>query len=83
MRRTISADKTHPLRPEYDNRHIDRRGEAGLGFPVVRLHDTYSRRSFQRPFGHTINRQADKHITQRPEMVYEDDEAGRRMFGSE
>ena len=38
-----------------------------LGFPVVRLHDTYSQ-LFQRPFGHTTNKQADKHNTQRLEM---------------
>ena len=38
-----------------------------LGFPVVRLHDTYSH-SFQRSVGHTINKQADKLNSQRLEM---------------
>ena len=33
--------------------------KTDLGFPVVRLHDTYSH-SFQRPFGHAINKQVDK-----------------------
>ena len=34
---------------------------------MVRLHDTYSR-SFQRPFGHTINSQPNEHDTQLPEI---------------
>ena len=36
---------------------------TSLGFPIVGLHDTYSR-SFQQPFGYTINKQANKHNTQ-------------------
>ena len=45
------------------------KGRIGLGFlvVVVRLHDTYSH-SFQRPFGHTINKQGGKHNTQRLAM---------------
>ena len=39
----------------------------------VKQHDTYSR-SFQRPFGHTIKKQADKHNGCR--WGYDDDEAG-------
>ena len=58
------ADETHPVKPEFDNRHIEK---TDLGFPVVRLHDTYSH-SFQRPFGHTINKQGGKHNTQRLAM---------------
>ena len=50
-------------RPHSDlNLTTDTQTEAtDLGFPVVRLHDTYSH-SFQHPFGHTINKQADKHV---------------------
>ena len=38
-----------------------------LGLPIVRLHNTYSH-SFQQPFKHTINKQADKHNMQWLEM---------------
>ena len=55
------AKETHPLRPEFDDRHIE---AIDLGFPLVSLHDTYSH-SFQRPFGHAVNKQADKRNTQR------------------
>ena len=62
--RTILADKSHPLRPESDNGHIE---ATELGFPAVRRHDTCSQ-SVQRPVGHTVNKQPDKHNTQRLEM---------------
>ena len=55
------AKETNPLRPEFDDSHIE---AIDLGLPLVRLHDTYSH-SIQRPFGHAINKQADKHNTQR------------------
>ena len=51
---TILAEETHPLRPEFDNRHVDN-NDRYTGFPVVSLHDTYIH-SFQRPFEH--NQQA-------------------------
>ena len=44
---TILAEETHPLRPEFDNRHID----SNDRYIVVSLHDTYIH-SFQRPFEH-------------------------------
>ena len=50
--------------PEFDSRHIE---ATDLGFPIVRLHNT-SRYLFQRPFVHTINKQADKHNTRWLEM---------------
>ena len=55
--RTILADETHPLRPVFDNRHIGR-----IKRQIARLHNIYSH-SFHRPFGHSINKQADKHNT--------------------
>ena len=70
MRRT-QAD------PNFLNRHTDRSHRSiqskltdrSHRFRILRnsLHDTYSH-SFQRPFGHTVNKQADKHITQWLEM---------------
>ena len=44
-----------------------RQKQTYLGFPTVRLQDTYSY-SFQRPFRHTVNKQEDKQSKQRLEM---------------
>ena len=73
--RTILADEAHPLRPEFDNRHTQT-GAIGVGFLVLGQLDTYSR-SFQRPFGHTINKQADKRNTRRQGVGVR----GRRSWG--
>ena len=53
------ADETHPVRPEFDNRHIDK-SDRDYTRPI--------QSSFQRPFGHTINKKAGKHNTQRLEI---------------
>ena len=47
--------------PDLNNRYRQKRS-TDLRFPVVRLHDTYCH-SLERPFGRTINKQADKHNT--------------------
>ena len=63
--RTILADKTNPLRPEFDNKHRQKRR---FRIPhSKRLHDTYSQ-SFQQPLKHTINTQAGEHNTEWLEM---------------
>ena len=59
------TDKAHPLEPKCLN---DALTEAtDLGFPVVRLHDIYSK-SFQWLFRQSVNKQADKLNTQRQVM---------------
>ena len=107
--RTLLADETHPLRPDFDNRHTDRSdrfriprsrttqylqsfiptairtqsidtqtGAIGLGFLVAGQLDTYSR-SFQRPFGHTTNKQTDKRNTHRQGMGVRGRRSGGQM----
>ena len=63
--KTIVADETHPLRPDFDNLHTDKSDRFRIPnskttrylqsfIPTVirtQLHDTYSH-SFQRSFGH-------------------------------
>ena len=73
--RTIWADQTHPLRPESDNRHIE---ETELELPAIRRHDTCSQ-SVQGPVGHTVNKQPDKHNTQRLEMGMRGRRGGGKM----
>ena len=62
---TNLADVTQPQRPPSSNKT----GETSSGFLVLTLHHTCSR-SFQRPFGHSINKQPQHqhHNTQRLEM---------------
>ena len=61
---TVLADETHPLKPEPDNRHIQ---ATGLEFPIACMIQVYSH-SFQQPFRHTNNKQADKCNTQQLEI---------------
>ena len=57
--------ETLALRPEFQNGHIGRSDR----FRIPQSTTTrYLQLLFQRPFGHTINKQADKQNTQRPEM---------------
>ena len=53
-------------------------GAIGLGLLVVAQLDTYSR-SFQRPFRHTINKQADKCNTHRQGMGVQERRSGGKM----
>ena len=78
----------HLLRPEFDNRHIE---VTDLGFPAITLHDvdTYNHLVFT-PMAmtiriHKINKQANKHNTQRLEMGMRGLEARKNggIFGGE